>query len=228
MIQKRKKPNSSKVALVISVVFHALLFGSVLFFAAREGILGKKLKQLAVTMVKEKPPEPPKPKPEEPKPPVPKPVETAKQATPPPAAQVPTAKPEPSVAAPPAAAPAAVTLPSFAFNDGAKDVSTITDPNGVYKSLVEHAIKARWNRPEDMSDDNFAAEVEISINPKGDVLGTRWLSGSGNAQWDKTVQDAVSQVKAIGKEPPKAFPGTFVLRFDVETAPVDTIQVSVQ
>src|SRR5579862_1545280 len=147
MIQKRKKQNSSKLALVISVVVHALLLSSVVYFAAREGILGKKLKQLAVIMIKEKPPEPPKPKPEEPKPAVPKPVETVKQTVPPPAAEVPTAKPEP-----PVAAPAEVTLPSFEFNDGAKAVSTVSDPNGIYKSQIEHAVKAYWNRPEDMND----------------------------------------------------------------------------
>lgn len=226
MIQKRKKQNSSKVALVISVMVHALLFASVVYFAAREGILGKKLKQLAVTMVKEKPPEPPKPKAEEPKPAVPKPVETVKQTAPPPIAAPAAPKAESTVAAPPVAAPAAVTLPSFEFNDGAKDVNSISDPNGIYKSLIEHSVKAHWNRPEDMDDVSYTAEVEISINPKGEVLGARWLSGSGNANWDNTVKEAVAHVKTIGKPPPKNFPGAFVVRFDVETAPMDTIQVS--
>ena len=61
MIQQRKKRNSSKIALAISITAHVVLFLGVFYFAAREGILGKKLKQLAVIMVKEKPPEPPKP-----------------------------------------------------------------------------------------------------------------------------------------------------------------------
>ena len=66
---ERKKRNSSKVNLIVSVVFHTLAIGAVFFFAAREGMLGKKLKQLTVTMVpKEKKPEPPKEKPPEPKP----------------------------------------------------------------------------------------------------------------------------------------------------------------
>jgi TonB family protein len=226
MIQQRKKRNSSKIALAISVTFHVVLFLGVFYFAAREGILGKKLKQLAVIMVKEKPPEPPKPKPEEPKPEVPKPAQTAKPAVPPPVENASSKPPPASVNAAPAVAPAAVTLPSFDFSDGAKEVSTISDPNGIYKAFIEHAVKGRWNRPEDMSDDNYVAEVEFSINTKGEVMGSRWLSGSGNSRWDKSVQEAIAQVKSIGKAPPKNFPSTFTVRFDVETTPVDTIQVS--
>jgi TonB family protein len=226
MIQQRKKRNSSKIALAISVTFHVLLFLGVFYFAAREGILGKKLKQLAVVMVKEKPPEPPKPKPEEPKPEVPKPVQTAKPAVPPPIENASGKAPPPTVSTAPAAAPAAVTLPSFDFSDGAKDVSTISDPSGIYKAFIEHSVKGHWNRPEDMNDENYAADVEFSINSKGEVMGSRWLSGSGSSRWDKSVQDAVAQVKNIGKPPPKGFPTTFTVRFDVETTPVDTIQVS--
>ena len=46
MIQERKKTNSSKVNLTISFIFHGILIMVVFFFAAREGMLGKKLKQL--------------------------------------------------------------------------------------------------------------------------------------------------------------------------------------
>ena len=54
MIQQRKKRNSSKVNLIISVIFHSTLVLAVFFFAAREGMLGKKLKQITVTMVQGK------------------------------------------------------------------------------------------------------------------------------------------------------------------------------
>ena len=58
---KKKKKNSSKVNLTISAVFHALLIGALVYFAARQGYLGKKLKEITVYKVeKEKPPEPPK------------------------------------------------------------------------------------------------------------------------------------------------------------------------
>src|SRR3974390_384670 len=95
MIQQRKKRNSSKVNLTISFVFHGILIVVVFFFAAREGLVGKKLKQLAVTMVpKEKKPEPPKKNPPEPK------AETAKTDQTPKMA-IPQPKPETVAAAPP-------------------------------------------------------------------------------------------------------------------------------
>ena len=68
--QPRKKRNSSKVNLMISLGVHALLVVVVLYFAARSGLLGKQLKKITVTMEKkEKPPEKPKepPKVEPPK-----------------------------------------------------------------------------------------------------------------------------------------------------------------
>src|SRR5215813_5863414 len=136
----RKKRNSSKVNLIISVVFHSVLVLAVFYFAAREGMLGKRLKQLAVTMVKEKPPEPPKPKPAEPKPEVPKPEASPKPAIPPPVETV--AAPPPSAGAVPAVAPPAVALPSFNFSDGAKEVESISDPNSVYKALIEDAVRS--------------------------------------------------------------------------------------
>ncbi len=91
--QPKKKKNSSKVNLTISFIFHFLLIAGLVYFAAREGYLGKKLQKISVQMVKEKPPEKPKepPKPETPKVEPPKVVEApklepAKAATPPAAA----------------------------------------------------------------------------------------------------------------------------------------------
>ena len=48
--QSKPKPkkNSSKVNLTISFIFHALLIGVMIYFAAREGYLGKKLKEITV------------------------------------------------------------------------------------------------------------------------------------------------------------------------------------
>ena len=45
-----RKTNSSKVNLTISLIFHSLLVLAIVFFAAREGMLGKKLKEITVTM----------------------------------------------------------------------------------------------------------------------------------------------------------------------------------
>src|SRR6267142_1557296 len=94
----RTKRKASRVNLIVSVVFHTLAIGALFFFAAREGMLGKKLKQLTVVMVpKEKKPEPPKEKPPEPKIEPPKPAETPK-----PTVVVAAPKPQPVEAPPPA------------------------------------------------------------------------------------------------------------------------------
>lgn len=226
MIQQRKKRNSSKVNLIISFIFHGLLILVVFVFAAREGMLGKKLKELTVTMVpKEKKPEPPKEKPPEPKIEPPK-TEEAKVDVPQPKTQTVQAPPPAASDAAPVAAPAAVALPSFEFSDGAKDVQSITDPNGVYKALVEHQLRSRWNRPEDMADDNFVAEVELTIDKSGNVEDTRWVQGSGDTRWDKSVKEAVADFKTVNRPPPKGFPDKFLVRFDVESTKTEAITLS--
>lgn len=217
-MNQRKKRNSSKINLTLSLVFHIALVLVLFFFAARQGILGKKLKEITVTMApKEKKPEPPKEKPPEPKVEPPKPVETPKLAVTAPPPRVETAATPPPAEAPPSVAPAAVSLPAFEFNDGAKEVRSVSDPNAVYKGIVEHALRSRWNRPEDMDDASFVAEVSLSIDADGKVTGSRWLKGSGNARWDKTVKEAVAATPVISRPPPKGFPPTFVARFDVES-----------
>lgn len=228
MIQRRKR-NSSKVNLTISVVFHTVMIGAVFFFAAREGMLGKKLKQLTVTMVpKEKPPEAPKPKTEEPKPAPVKTEEAPKvAAVAPPRTEAPPQAPPPVADAAPAVAPAATALPAFEFNDGAKQVQTITDPSQVYKALVEHALLSRWMRPEDIDDRSFVAEVELTVSSAGKIESTQWLNGSGNRRWDDSVKTVLSQVRTINRPPPKGFPPSFRVRFDVESQQTEpAIQVT--
>src|SRR5208282_730071 len=224
MIQQRKKVNSSKVNLTISFVFHGILIAVVFFFAAREGMLGKKLKQLSVTMTKEKkPPEPPKEKPPEPKVATPK-TETAKMNVPQPKVDTASAPPPPAGLVPPAAAPPAVSLPAFAFPDGAKAVETLSDPNAVYKALVQHTLRSRWNRPDDIADDTYVAEVQLTIDSKGRVTDSRWEKGSGDKRWDDSVKAVIAQTKTMSRPPPKGFPETFLVRFDVETVTGPSIQ----
>ena len=108
MIQQRKKTNSSKINLIISAVFHSVLIACIFYFAAKEGLLGKKLKELTVTMEKVKKPELPKPKPDEPK--VEQPKQVAKAPLPE-AKALPVTAPPPAANGEPAVAPAATVLP---------------------------------------------------------------------------------------------------------------------
>jgi len=215
--QARKKRNSSKVNLLISFTFHAVLVLTLLYFAARQGLLGKQLKKISINMVKEKPPEKPKEL-EKPKVEPPKVVETPKPAEVP--KPVETAKTPPTVA-PPVVAPPAVDLPSFEF-EGGKAVVSSSDPVEIYKNAVEYAFRSKWNRPENMADDSYVAEVGISVDRTGQVGDPVWQKGSGNSQWDDSVRAALAAVTSMNRPPPTNFPPRITIRFDVqaETEPV--------
>ena len=211
--QPRKPRNSSKINLIISVTFHGVLVFAILFFAAREGILGQKIKTLTVFTAKEKPPEKPKEPEKQPEPPkeIPKPTVAPKlTAAPPPAAA-----PAPAASAPPAAAPAAVEVPTFTF-DGGRQVIT-ADPVTVYKNLLESSVRSRWKRPADLEekDKDFQADVEVSVDNAGQITNPRLTKSSGNSKWDESVQMAINSTKSVNQTPPKDFPGKITVRFDV-------------
>ena len=215
--QPKKKKNSSKANLVISAIFHGILVGVLFYFAAKEGLLGKKIKTIAAEMVHEKKPEPEKPKPEPPKVEPPK-VELPKIETP----KVETVKAPPSVA-PPVVAPPANDVPSFEF-EGGKAVNSESDPVQLYKGYIEYTLRSKWNRPENLPDDNYAAEVAVNVDRDGNISHPQWLKGSGDEKWDASVKDVFKVVANIDRRPPTNFPPNVTIRFDVqeETEPVMT------
>ena len=217
--QPKKKKNSSKTNLIISAVFHGLLVILLFYFAARQGLIGKKLQKIAVEMVKEKRPEPPKPKPEPPKVEPPK-VEPPKVETP---KVVEAPKTAPPVAAPPVVAPAAAELPAFDFAGG-KTVVSENDPVQLYKGYMEYLLRSKWDRPENMDDDKYVVEVQVDVDKQGNLNLLKWLKGSGNDQWDQTVKNVFKSVTNIDRRPPTNFPPAVTIRFDVqeETEPVMT------
>lgn len=216
--QKKRDP----VSVAISVALHALVIIVVFVWAARTGRLDPVIKAFDVVLDRKKEPEKPKEpekKPEQPKAEeVPKPAETppAKPVAPPPAAVV--QAPSPSSAPPPVAPPAA-SLPSFSFSDGAKVVESST--NAVvtyYKNLVEYTLRSNWERPEDMADESFVAEIEVQVDGTGRLMGHAWKKRSGDSRWDATVQKAIDATKRLSRPPPKDFPPQFLVRFDVVQA----------
>ena len=217
--QPKTKKNSSKTNLIISAVFHGLLVILLFYFAARQGLIGKKLQKIAVEMVKEKRPEPPKPKPEPPKVEPPK-VEPPKVETP---KVVEAPKTAPPVAAPPVVAPAAAELPAFDFAGG-KTVVSENDPVQLYKGYMEYLLRSKWDRPENMDDDKYVVEVQVDVDKQGNLNLLKWLKGSGNDQWDQTVKNVFKSVTNIDRRPPTNFPPAVTIRFDVqeETEPVMT------
>ena len=213
--QPRQKRNSSKVNLLISFTFHALLVVVALYFAARGGLLGKQIQKISVEIVKEK--QPPKPKPEKPKVEPPK-VEQPKMVE---APKVEPPKEAPPTTGPPTVAPPAAELPSFVF-EGGKAVESSSDPVQLYKGLLEYAFRSRWDRPPNLHDDDYVAEVRVTVDRRGTIRNVEWLKGSGNAGWDDSVRRAVSGVTKMDTTPPTNFPPSVVIRFDVqqETEPV--------
>jgi len=210
--QPRKTKNSSRVNLMISFAFHAVLVLVLFYFAAREGLLGKKLNKIAVQMIKEKPPEKPK-EPEKPK------IEPPKAE--PPKIETPKIVEAPPVAAPPVVAPPNSEVPSFEFGGG-KAVETSSDPVQLYKGYMEYILRQKWNRPDDEADDDFVAEVAVSVDRQGNIENSTWLKGSGDDKWDATVKQVFNVVKNIDRPPPTNFPPRVTIRFDVQeqTEPV--------
>jgi TonB family protein len=165
------------------------------------------MKKITIQMVKEKPHEKPKP------PPPPK-IEPPK--LPPKIVQAPkisVAKAPPVMAAPVIAPPAQV-LPSFDFGGG-KAVASSSDPVELYRGALQYAFQSRWNRPDNISDDKFVDEVQVSVSPDGQISDPQWQKSSGNATWDESVRKAIEAVTSMDRPPPTNFPPTVVIRFDV-------------
>ena len=209
--QPKKPKNSSKANLVISAVFHGILIGVMFYFAAREGLLGKQVQKIAVEMVKEKKPEPEKPKPEPPK------VEPPKIEVPKDAPKYVEPKAAAPTVAPPVVAPPAAEVPSFEF-EGGKAVNSESDPVQLYKGYMEYTLRAKWNRPENLEDSAYVAEVAVNVDRQGNISRPNWLKGSGDAKWDQSVKEVFKVVQNIDRRPPTNFPAVVTIRFDVQEA----------
>jgi len=208
----RKKP-TARTSVVVSVIIHVIIFVAGAYWAAHEGVLGKKLQTLSASILdKEKRPEAKKdePKEEAKKAEAAQEVKAVKAAASAPASEkfVP-----PPAAADVAAAPPPVTIGGGDFTFSQSDY---TDPVIHYKQQIEAALRAKWERPTDVADLTYVAEVEVALDPSGKVLGSEWKKGSGDAKWDASVKQAVANTKAFNRPPPKGFPEKVLVRFDVQ------------
>ena len=118
-------------------------------------------------------------------------------------------------------APAAAELPAFQFGGG-KTVETSSDPVKLYQGALEYALRSKWNRPDNLTDDDYVAEVDITVNRAGDISNPVWRKSSGDPKWDDSVRQAIAAVKEMDRPPPTNFPSQVLVRFDVqeETEPV--------
>ena len=81
------------------------------------------------------------------------------------------AKPPPPAAAPPVVAPPPPEVPVFEF-EGGKAVNSESDPVQLYKGYMEYVLRSKWNRPDNMDDDHYVAEVQVHVDKAGQ-LGRR-------------------------------------------------------
>ncbi len=209
--QPPEDKNSSRVNLLISFAVHAVLVLIVFYFAAQQGFLGNQMQKITVQLIKVKRPEQPKPAPKPP-PAVPRP-EPVKVA----AAKA-VERPKASVAAaaaPPIVAPPPTELPTFDF-DGGRSVISSSDPVEIYRSAIELAFRSKWSRPENLSDDDYAVDVQVAVQPDGKISKVEWERGSGNVAWDESVRKAIAAVKSLENPPPTNFPQYVNVRFDVQ------------
>jgi len=181
------------------------------------GLFGLPLKEITVRLMT--PPEPEKPPaPEKPKPELPteKPAPFTEPAPPKVSAPTPakssTPAPEPM---PAVAAPAPAEMPALVFDDGSKTVQTEKDPATLYRSFVEFSLRSRWNRPKDIADEHYVAEVEVAVDVAGHISDPHWKRKSGDARWDASVLDAINQTRKPDRPPPAGFPARLTVRFDV-------------
>ena len=107
--------------------------------------------------------------------------------------------------APPTVAPPAAELPSFEF-EGGKAVETSSDPVQIYKGYLEYALRSKWNRPDNLADDNYVAEVEVAVNRAGDISDPVWRKGSGDPKWDESVRKVFAAVNRLGPSAADEFP----------------------
>jgi TonB family protein len=215
--QPSEDKSSSRVNLLISFIFHAALVLVVIYFAARQGFLGNQIQKITVQLIKEKPPQPPKPPPKPVEVPRPEPPKVAAAPKP---VEAPKVQAAPTVA-PPTVAPPPTELPTFDF-DGGRTVISSSDPVELYRSALELAFRSKWNRPENMSDDDYAVEIQVSVQPDGQISNVQWEKGSGNSIWDQSVRQAIASLKNMDTPPPTNFPSYVNIRFDVqeETEPI--------
>jgi TonB family protein len=86
----------------------------------------------------------------------------------------------------------------------------------LYKGLLEYAFRSKWDRPRNLHDDDYTAEVRVTVDREGRSRNVKWLEGSGNTRWDNSVRQAVSAVKKMDAASPTNFPPNVIIRFDVQ------------
>ena len=73
-----------------------------------------------------------------------------------------------------------------------------------YVAEVDRHVKEKWTLPEWMSKQNFAAQVRVRIDNKGQIISREIVKSSGNENYDDIVMDTIAQ-SAPFPTPPEKF-----------------------
>jgi outer membrane biosynthesis protein TonB len=88
-----------------------------------------------------------------------------------------------------------------------------------YASRVQMVYLDAWAAPEDASSDSAMAEVSVTIRSDGTVVTSKFLSRSGDAQVDSSVQRTLNRVNTMGRPFPEGMKEkerTYILHFDLK------------
>ena len=214
----RRKRNTTRANLTLSIVLHAVAFIAIFFWASYEGMLGNRMRELTVSLVPgEKKPKAEKA--EEAKTAPLKPIEQPRQSS-----EARAAAPKLNIPPPadvPTAAPPPTEVPVIVFGDSSAGSA---DPIKSYRVMVQNALQLNWQRPENAADLDLVAEVELSLGPNGELAGQELVKKSGDKHWDESVLQALTGTKSVNRKPPPGFPAKFIVRFDVIPAPEPLLQ----
>jgi len=83
-------------------------------------------------------------------------------------------------------------------------------------------LRQRWDKPDNLADDNFVVEVQVNVDKQGNISNPVWQKSSGNQKWDDSVREVFKVIQSIDRPPPTNFPPVVTIRFDVqeETEPL--------
>jgi TonB family protein len=87
-----------------------------------------------------------------------------------------------------------------------------------YRTAIFNAYYHAWNTPESSTHKNAVADVKIVVARDGSIVSSDFVSKSGDAAIDRSIQRALDAVKSLPPFPAGATDAerTFIIRFNLE------------
>jgi len=87
---------------------------------------------------------------------------------------------------------------------------------------LEYALRSKWNRPADLPDDKYVAEVDVNVSRAGDISNPIWRKSSRRPEVGRFGAGRPSRRSRVDRPRRPNFPSQVLVRFDVldETEPI--------